>query len=789
MKSQLAIVAETPKEFTGYIGKKLDTILNNGGILRSEVHLVPIRDTPFPWTNPKKPIPLDTLTEEIQLLNSRLGEIENLQMIITLDRHPTYILTGKDGIGNWRGSILEYVESTTEARVIPTFPPSFLFSQPEYAPILTFDFKKAVRELRHPTTQQSRNYIIYPTIDEIFNYCQQMKLSTDPIICDIETRRGCISRIGFGYFTQGKLANHIMSIPFINIETGENAGNDHVWPLLRELFIQKGVIGQNFGSYDTPWLENEPYKCKINLVADTMVYQHVILPGLPKAVKPLGLAFLGSIYTNIPFYKNEAKDQEGRPPPDSQYGNYNCKDIEVTGLVYRNQINQLNFNTRKKIIDYEMAVLNGPIKDVMNRGVCINVQYKEELRERAELECEYLGLSLCKEIGRNINIGSTDQLRTLLFTELGLKPVGRKTKKGLPSTDEDTLKILGAIYPNIPALQLILKFRKIDKLRGGILSAKVDTDGRMRSSYKQTTDTGRLAASESPFRTGFALHTVPQGIKVRKMFIPDEGKTWGYRDLSQAEAYLVYYLAEAISILEQMKKGKKPHQLLAAEIAHKPYDEVGKGTKEYALGKRGVHSFHYLVSPREHVRTCRKELGINITEREATNHQEMYFNLVPEVPKWHESVFWKLKQNNMTLITPLGRERQFFGKLGPTFWTKNCEYKTHMGKCKWNGRKCYGTICQFSRDTMKKAVAFIPQSTVGDLLNLIILKWYRIKTVGELLLPVHDETDTQCWPEELEKHKEELDEAYNYPFDIGRYKNVVIPSEMEVMKNWGESWE
>lgn len=761
LSATLAIVGEAPgqqeeqvgRPFIGYAGQKLVSLLNACGILRQQVRLMNVSRVRPPgndfgcfWEDKKQTEPTELLQAEIQNLKAELRRMPNLRVILALGRQPTYILTNRDGIGKWRGSPLKIETIAPDPIVVPAYHPAFLLRQPDYTPICLIDFKKAVRFLTSSPRQETKKFNVYPSRNDVAVFVSEALASPDPLIVDIETPYGWIIRIGLMF-----KPNEAISIPFGNVETKKKEGNEDLWPLIRELLAKKPVIGQNFGSYDRFWLEKPPHNCKnIELTFDTMTAQHIILPGLPKALKPLSLGVLTSIYTDEIFHKDEAKNKADRNVTDEEYGIYNCKDLDTTMQVYLQQIKQPNFQRRKATFDFEMNVLNRTIRDIMARGVRIDIPYKEELRERAQIECEYLSLKLAEETGETLNLASPTQLKDLLYRKLGLKGGVKQ------STDEESIKILQVKYPGNKVLDLILKFRNVSTLLKGILSAELDPDGRMRSSYRQATDTGRLQAAKNPYGRGYAFLTVDRRPMIRKMFLPDEGKIWVHRDLSQAEAWAIYYLAGAESMLKLMRQGKKPHQMLAAWSTGKRYEDVGKGTIEYELGKRGVHGFNYLMGIRTFVRTCRLELGIDTTEREAKKISRIYHSKVPELRIWDKKIQYLLQTNRMTLTTSFGRERQFFGR-GPNDY-----------------------------DVLRKAVAFLPQSTIGDLLNKIILKWYDIHTCGELLFPVHDETNTQCWPEEKEQHLKELDQAFNYPFDIGGYKNVVIPWDTTIMKNWGE---
>jgi len=558
---------------------------------------------------------------------------------------------------------------------------------------------------------------------------------------------------------------YAISVPFKNINTQEVYNNNWIWPDVYKLFTEMIIIGQNFINYDMPWLEYFANCVFPNPIYDTMIAQHIILPGLPKLLTPLSLQFLGSIYTTQPFYKDEGKTYKKIIPKDKIYGEYNCKDVFTTFESAMCQMLHPNFKSRLDMFKFETELAQTVLHHLSKNGVLMDVKTRESASIRAIKECEYFQLKVCEKIEKTINISSPPQVMKLLYDQLKLKPIYRKNDKGekVRTSNEDALKTLKANYHtyDLPELEYILKYRHVEQLRKGILSTEIDPDNKIRSTFKQDEDTGRLSGGPSPFWTGQSLQVIPRDKKIRKLFIT-EFDVWVHRDLSQAEAWVVYYLANATDMLDKMKKGLKPHQLMAALISGKSYELCGKGTKEYDLGKKIVHAANYLIGPVTLAASVKKELGIFINKPQAKQYINSYYNLVPEVPKYHRAILSELLDNSMTLVTPLSRKRKFFGH-------------------------CDGTVGG-SIALLHKAVAYKPQSTIGDLLNHILLKWDKNHTVGKLIVPVHDEGNWGCNWKDIKIHLSELDDAFSYPFDIGEYKDIIIPWDTSLQKNWGEKY-
>ena len=97
---------------------------------------------------------------------------------------------------------------------------------------------------------------------------------------------------------------------------------------------------------------------------------------------------------------------------------------------------------------------------------------------------------------KEFNPNSTVQLRELLFDFVGLKPTGKKTGTGQPSTDAEVLKQLAEEH-EIP--KHILSIRQKSKIKNTYLDKiypQLDRDDRLRTGFNlHGTTSGRLSSS------------------------------------------------------------------------------------------------------------------------------------------------------------------------------------------------------------------------------------------------------------------------------------------------------
>jgi DNA polymerase-1 len=183
--------------------------------------------------------------------------------------------------------------------------------------------------------------------------------------------------------------------------------------------------------------------------------------------------------------------------------------------------------------------------------------------------------------GQPFNLGSPKQLGEILFERQKL-PVKKKTPKGQPSTDEDSLAELALDYP-LP--RLILEYRGIAKLKSTYtdkLPRMVNpATGRVHTTYAQTgAVTGRLASND-PNLQNIPVRT-PQGRRIREAFIAPPGSRIVSADYSQIELRIMAHLSGDKGLRHAFAHGHDVHQATAAEVFGVPLDKVTKDERRTA---------------------------------------------------------------------------------------------------------------------------------------------------------------------------------------------------------------
>ncbi|MGM0516258.1 MAG: DNA polymerase I [Pseudomonadota bacterium] len=167
--------------------------------------------------------------------------------------------------------------------------------------------------------------------------------------------------------------------------------------------------------------------------------------------------------------------------------------------------------------------------------------------------------------GETFNLGSTKQLKEILFERMGL-PVKVKTPKGEPSTNEEALSALAEEH-ELP--RLILDYRGLTKLKSTYidrLPERIEPEtGRVHSMFHQAvTATGRLSSSNPN------LQNIPvrseEGRRIRKAFVAAPGHRLISADYSQIELRIMAHLSGDEGLLSAFERGEDIHRATAREV-------------------------------------------------------------------------------------------------------------------------------------------------------------------------------------------------------------------------------
>lgn len=444
---------------------------------------------------------------------------------------------------------------------------------------------------------------------------------------------------------------------------------------------------------------------------------------------------------------------------------YNGLDTMITSEVF--QALSANRNAPPTIYSFTRA-LQAPALEMMLRGFRIDEFERQRAIADLTRRLEHLDGILQQYShsvwGRPLNARSSSQLQKFFYNWMGLPEIWTSMKgERKLSMNREALEKLHNYHFATPIINVILAIRDLAKQRE-VLVTEVEPDGRMRTSYNIAgTETGRWSSSSNAFGTGTNLQNISR--ELRHIFVADRGKKICGIDLEQAESREVGWQCWVLfgdpSYMDACLSGDLHTTVARMAWPKLPWTGDIKADRAIAEGpfyrvytyrdmaKKLGHGSNYFGKPPTMARHAK------IPVEAAASFQTNYFGGFPGIPRWHTYVAGQL-QTVQKLSTPFGRVREFFSR--PNDDT-----------------------------TLREAIAYVPQSSTGDRLNLALWRiWHRLGNRIQLLAQVHDavyfqfdESDNEAEIVELALSLIDTPMSHN-----GR--TLSVPGEAKTGWNWGD---
>ena len=326
------------------------------------------------------------------------------------------------------------------------------------------------------------------------------------------------------------------------------------------------AVGQNL-KFDIPILSR--HKIQLDKFhADTMLMSYV----LNSTATRHGMDKLASYYLDYETIKYG--DVAGTASKQISFSeveidvatNYAAEDADITLRLYNKLEGLLKDKpTQKKLLEDIEYPLVHVLSKVEQNGAKIDKEklaaHSEELGEKIS----DLSTQAFKIAGEEFNLDSPKQLLEILYEKLKL-PVLKKTPKGQPSTNEETLQRLSEEY-ELP--KIILQYRTLAKLKSTYTDSLIKIENpatqRIHTSYQQAiTSTGRLSSTE-PNLQNIPIKT-SEGRRIREAFVPEKGNVLISADYSQIELRIMAHLSKDKNLTNAFNKGLDVHSSTAAEV-------------------------------------------------------------------------------------------------------------------------------------------------------------------------------------------------------------------------------
>ena len=326
------------------------------------------------------------------------------------------------------------------------------------------------------------------------------------------------------------------------------------------------AVGQNL-KFDIPILSRHGIHLD-KFHADTMLMSYV----LNSTATRHGMDKLASYYLDYETIK--FSDVAGTASKQISFSevdiavatNYAAEDADITLRLF-NKLSSLLKGKKGQIkllqeIEYPLVHV---LAAVEQNGAKIDknklAAHSQELSEKiSELTSQAFAIA-----GEEFNLDSPKQLLEILYDKLKF-PVLKKTPKGQPSTNEETLQRLSEEY-DLP--KIILQYRTLAKLKSTYTDSLIKIENpktkRIHTSYQQAiTSTGRLSSTE-PNLQNIPIKTA-EGRRIREAFVPEKGNVLISADYSQIELRIMAHLSKDKNLTNAFNAGLDVHSATAAEV-------------------------------------------------------------------------------------------------------------------------------------------------------------------------------------------------------------------------------
>lgn len=479
------------------------------------------------------------------------------EVIVPLGGYATGKILGKKNVSAWRGSILKAAGAAgllgCDPWFVPTLHPAFVLRIWQNRFLLLADLIKAKEVATNGYTPNIHDFELGPSPTRLADWATKLETTLAPIAVDIECtiKDKRLLCVGFA------------DSPLHAIVATSPEGLDY--PIIKRLLENPNIpkVFHN-AQFDMGVLEFF-HNIKVQgLMDDTMLMHHACYPELRKS-----LAFITSIYTKEPYYKDEGKnvDEDGEqkewePSNDlSSLYTYNAKDCVCTYQCWQKLKGEL-VDTRAsrgyvrdmRSVPIAMGMtLRGILVDSVRCGKELGLLEEKIKVSAAGLDATYGALipppaqrwSKSKPIPKSwnttkiamaqalpemyivdlttstyqkrlkdapkqeVNSKSVPFLKWLLYEKLGLPKQYNEDDAGNQKLVVDSGALLKlANFKGGEKVHLILKDRQLRTLKA-FFQPDTHTDGRIHAAFKVGgTETGRWASSES-FLGGRNLMNIP----------------------------------------------------------------------------------------------------------------------------------------------------------------------------------------------------------------------------------------------------------------------------------------
>ena len=515
---------------------------------------------------------------------------------------------------------------------------------------------------------------------------------------------------------------------------------------------QDKIVGQNL-KFDIPILARHGIEIS-RFLGDTMLMSYV----LNSTATRHGMDRLADFYLN--YTTTKYTDVTGTASKQISFAevkldiatNYAAEDADITLRLF----NVLTPLLKEKPIQLKLLRdIEYPLVHVLSRveqnGAKIDKNKLAKHSEELSKKISEFSKQAFKIAGEEFNLDSPKQLLEILYEKQGL-PVLKKTPKGQPSTNEDTLQRLSEEY-ELP--RIILKYRTLAKLKSTYTDSLIKIENpkteRIHTSYQQAvTSTGRLSSTE-PNLQNIPIKTA-EGRRIREAFIPEKGNVLISADYSQIELRIMAHLSEDKNLTHAFNNDIDVHSSTASEVFGVSIDDVTKNQR------RSAKAINFGLMYGMSAFGLTRQLGI--ARDEAQEYLDAYFARYTGVRDYMDNIKAQAKEDKF-VETIMGR-RLYLNEINAANGLRRQAAERAAINAPLQGS---------AADIIKKAM-----------LDIDMLINEEIRDV-KMIMQVHDELVFECPKEAADEVMKEI------KLRMENTVNLKIPliAEAEIGDNWNEA--
>ena len=502
--------------------------------------------------------------------------------------------------------------------------------------------------------------------------------------------------------------------------------------------------GQNL-KYDSLILKRHGISLR-GIKFDSMIAEHILHPEKNSyKLDNLSIEYLGYEMQPIEDLIGSGKEQISMADvPVEKVSFYASEDADIA-LQLTNKMKPLISKSKleKPYFDIELPLVP-VLVEMENSGVFVDKEILYELSIEVDEKISILEQKIFAISNREFNLNSPKQLAVILFDELELKQIKKRST---------SIEVLESLKFHHPLPELVLKYRHLSKLSSTYIKALPShinkRTGRVHTSFNQTiASTGRLSSTKPNFQN-IPIRT-ELGKKIRKAIrAQSEESVILSADYSQIELRIMAHFSNEPELVEAFNNDLDIHTRTAALVYSVEETEVT--TDQRRAAKVVNFGIMYGAGPFR----MSKELGISM--KDAKVLIDTYFNTYPGIQKYIQQTIEEAHLRGY-VNTLNGRKR----------------YSQSIGSTNMNVQKAE-----------ERALINMPiQGTAAELIKIAMININK-KMIDEgyeakMILQIHDELIFEVPKYEIENFSKLV------KFEMENAMKLSVP--LKVDYNSGPSW-